>query len=236
MNAKSPSPPQPQWQRRPRIRQYGGPIPITCGVICGDEHPAPNILSIYPKGRLARHLVWKLDLFTSLSRTRYARKEVRIENSKPVGVFAGKVHSESQGQVVGPSAASFGSYFVSRSSPTTDGSCSWPFIRWKSHELSGSGYCCRTRSSMNRKSLKLVCVLLAHAILRPSESHAAASSAEATANPGRVERRVDFVREEHWAFNPPMRPEIPIVKNRAWLRNPIDAFVLARLEQQNLAP
>jgi len=85
---------------------------------------------------------------------------------------------------------------------------------------------------MNRKSLKLVCVLLAQAILRPSESHAAASSAEFTANPGRV----DSVREEHWAFNPPMRPEIPIVKNRAWLRNPIDAFVLARLEQQNLAP
>ena len=89
---------------------------------------------------------------------------------------------------------------------------------------------------MNRKSLKLVCVLLAQAILRSSESHAAASSAEATANPGRVERRVDLVREEHWAFNPPMRPEIPLVKNRAWLRNPIDAFVLARLEQQNLAP
>ena len=89
---------------------------------------------------------------------------------------------------------------------------------------------------MNRKSLKLVCALLAQAILRPSETHAAASSAEATANPGQVERRVDSLREEHWAFNPPMRPEISIVKNRTWLRNPIDAFVLARLEQQNLAP
>jgi hypothetical protein len=53
---------------------------------------SPNIVSIYPKGRLARHLVGKLDLSSCLSRTRYARKEVRIENSKCVGRFVGKVH------------------------------------------------------------------------------------------------------------------------------------------------
>lgn len=41
---------------------------------------------------------------------------------------------------------------------------------------------------------------------------------------------------EHWAFVPPRRHEPPEVKNAAWVRDPIDAFVLARLEKENLAP
>jgi hypothetical protein len=40
----------------------------------------------------------------------------------------------------------------------------------------------------------------------------------------------------HWAFIPPKRPPIPEVKNRAWVRNPIDAFILHRLEQEGLSP
>jgi hypothetical protein len=40
----------------------------------------------------------------------------------------------------------------------------------------------------------------------------------------------------HWAFIPPQRPPIPEVKNRAWVRNPIDAFILHRLEQEGLSP
>lgn len=42
--------------------------------------------------------------------------------------------------------------------------------------------------------------------------------------------------QKHWAFQPIKRPEIPAVKNAAWVRNPIDAFVLARLEKKGLAP
>ena len=42
--------------------------------------------------------------------------------------------------------------------------------------------------------------------------------------------------EAHWAFIPPVRPEIPPVHNQSWVRNPIDAFVLARLEKEGLAP
>jgi uncharacterized protein DUF1553/uncharacterized protein DUF1549/concanavalin A-like lectin/glucanase superfamily protein/cytochrome c len=42
--------------------------------------------------------------------------------------------------------------------------------------------------------------------------------------------------EEHWAFVPPKRPEIPNVKNAAWVRNPIDSFILARLEKEGLKP
>lgn len=42
--------------------------------------------------------------------------------------------------------------------------------------------------------------------------------------------------QEHWAFIPPKLPEVPKVKNQDWVRNPIDAFVLARLEARGLSP
>jgi hypothetical protein len=41
---------------------------------------------------------------------------------------------------------------------------------------------------------------------------------------------------EHWAFKRPQRPAVPNVKNQKWMRNPIDAFVLARLEKENIKP
>ncbi len=40
----------------------------------------------------------------------------------------------------------------------------------------------------------------------------------------------------HWSFLPVHRPPVPDVRARAWVRNPIDAFVLARLESENVAP
>jgi hypothetical protein len=40
----------------------------------------------------------------------------------------------------------------------------------------------------------------------------------------------------HWAFIPPQRPAVPAVKNEAWIKNPIDAFILARLEKEGLSP
>lgn len=40
---------------------------------------------------------------------------------------------------------------------------------------------------------------------------------------------------QFWAFQPPKRPAVPEVKNRAGVRNPIDAFVLAKLEAKGLA-
>ncbi|MBS0265144.1 MAG: DUF1549 domain-containing protein [Planctomycetes bacterium] len=41
---------------------------------------------------------------------------------------------------------------------------------------------------------------------------------------------------DHWAFKPVTRPVVPVVRQSSWVRNPIDAFVLARLEEQNLQP
>jgi hypothetical protein len=42
--------------------------------------------------------------------------------------------------------------------------------------------------------------------------------------------------QSHWSFIAPERPPLPQVKNEAWVKNPIDRFVLAKLEQSNLAP
>jgi len=43
-------------------------------------------------------------------------------------------------------------------------------------------------------------------------------------------------RNSHWAFIAPERPALPPVESRDWVRNPIDNFVLARLEQEGLSP
>jgi len=42
--------------------------------------------------------------------------------------------------------------------------------------------------------------------------------------------------KKHWAFVPPKRPELPRVRNVRWVANPIDWFVLARLDKEGLAP
>ena len=42
--------------------------------------------------------------------------------------------------------------------------------------------------------------------------------------------------EQHWAFVPPTRPEMPAVVKSKWIRNDIDRFVLARLEAEQLSP
>jgi hypothetical protein len=42
--------------------------------------------------------------------------------------------------------------------------------------------------------------------------------------------------EEHWAFVTPTRPAEPPVQDSAWVRNPIDRFVLAKLGQVGLQP
>ncbi len=42
--------------------------------------------------------------------------------------------------------------------------------------------------------------------------------------------------KEHWAFLPPKAFAPPVVKNAAWVTNPIDAFILHKLEQAGLTP
>ncbi len=42
--------------------------------------------------------------------------------------------------------------------------------------------------------------------------------------------------EKHWSFLPPSRAEPPRVQLEAWPRNPVDHFILARLEREGLNP
>jgi mono/diheme cytochrome c family protein len=58
-------------------------------------------------------------------------------------------------------------------------------------------------------------------------------------------RQIDLIRrwiaqgagyQKHWAFIPPRRPAPPAVRDAKWVRNPVDRFVLARIEAEGLAP
>lgn len=42
--------------------------------------------------------------------------------------------------------------------------------------------------------------------------------------------------QPHWSFIAPVKPEIPQVSNKSWLKNEIDSFILARLEEHQLQP
>ncbi|MCL4210622.1 MAG: DUF1553 domain-containing protein [Phycisphaeraceae bacterium] len=42
--------------------------------------------------------------------------------------------------------------------------------------------------------------------------------------------------EPHWSFIPPIRPASPAVRHAGWVRNPVDQFILARLEREGLSP
>lgn len=41
---------------------------------------------------------------------------------------------------------------------------------------------------------------------------------------------------QHWAYAPVQRPSEPAVKNAAWVTNPIDAFIMKKLESAGLSP
>ena len=40
----------------------------------------------------------------------------------------------------------------------------------------------------------------------------------------------------HWSFRPIQRPQFPKTKSENWIRNPIDRFILAKLESRKIAP
>jgi hypothetical protein len=47
------------------------------------------------------------------------------------------------------------------------------------------------------------------------------------------------VERRHWAFVKRSQPEVPkftTAADRAWVRSPVDAFILARLKKENLRP
>lgn len=68
----------------------------------------------------------------------------------------------------------------------------------------------------------------------PLESHRSLSDAQKQTLRRWIQEGAPFA--EHWAYNAPQKTELPSVNNRTWVRSPIDQFVLAKLERENLAP
>ncbi len=44
------------------------------------------------------------------------------------------------------------------------------------------------------------------------------------------------VGKNHWAFQPVKKPTLPTVQNPSWIKNPVDHFVLAKLEANGMTP
>ncbi len=53
---------------------------------------------------------------------------------------------------------------------------------------------------------------------------------------GPKDEQPDADPKQHWAFQTVARPAVPTVRNTAWVRNPIDAFIAKQHEQQGLVP
>jgi mono/diheme cytochrome c family protein len=50
------------------------------------------------------------------------------------------------------------------------------------------------------------------------------------------EKADDGSGRNHWAFQPPIQSAPPVVKSTRWVHNPIDRFILTRLEKQRISP
>ncbi|PYK61923.1 MAG: hypothetical protein DME21_07725, partial [Verrucomicrobia bacterium] len=62
----------------------------------------------------------------------------------------------------------------------------------------------------------------------PRTSEAAVQKGPPLSDPEKV--------RHHWAFKPIRHPAPPAVNNKRWVKNPIDAFVLAKLESKDMIP
>ena len=53
---------------------------------------------------------------------------------------------------------------------------------------------------------------------------------------GSAEKKFSDQQRRYWAFQKVVKPAVPAVKDAGWARNPIDAFIVAKLEEKNLRP
>ncbi|MEW6157694.1 MAG: DUF1549 domain-containing protein, partial [Verrucomicrobiota bacterium] len=54
--------------------------------------------------------------------------------------------------------------------------------------------------------------------------------------PSAPEFEIPEAARRHWAFQPVRRVEPPSVKNKRWIRSPVDRFILAALEREGVSP
>jgi len=69
-------------------------------------------------------------------------------------------------------------------------------------------------------------------IMPPPESNLSLSKTEKEILKRWIEQGAEW--KEHWAFIPPEKPVIPDVTNAAWINNPIDNYILEKLEELGL--
>jgi hypothetical protein len=68
----------------------------------------------------------------------------------------------------------------------------------------------------------------------PISTHKTLTDAQKTTIRTWIEQGAEW--KQHWAFVAPVRPPLPVVNDRKWARNPIDRFVLAKIEASGLSP
>jgi hypothetical protein len=51
-----------------------------------------------------------------------------------------------------------------------------------------------------------------------------------------AEKKFTDAQRKYWAFQKVVKPAVPSVKAKEWVRTPVDAFILAKLEEKNLKP
>ena len=72
-------------------------------------------------------------------------------------------------------------------------------------------------------------------LMPPPESHRALTARQKDLIKKWVEQGAEY--ETHWAFvTPPKEIPVPEPADKLWVKNPIDSFILARLEKEKLAP
>src|SRR4051812_48054805 len=52
----------------------------------------------------------------------------------------------------------------------------------------------------------------------------------------KYDAKIKPAEREHWSFLPIARPKVPKPQQTAWVRNPIDAFILSKLESKGWQP
>jgi len=71
-------------------------------------------------------------------------------------------------------------------------------------------------------------------IMPPPESNLELNDYEKAVLKKWIEQGAEW--KEHWAFISPVAPAIPNVQDANWISNPIDNYILAKLEKQDLSP
>ncbi len=71
-------------------------------------------------------------------------------------------------------------------------------------------------------------------VMPPADSHLALTDFEKKLLVRWIEQGATW--KEHWAFIPPTRPAVPSVRRKGWDNNPVDAFLLEKMQEQGLSP